>query len=155
MSNVLKSVASFFKSRRTNVTIGPRISVDYDIYTYVEDTKIAIKKQWEQLRKEIELHPECIQKQEWQRYRKGERQEKLILELEEVVIELEGPYYPDPDYVPAKPEPPKLEKERADETVDALLQQTSLIWAITHCSELKYRRLIQFLEATRITGKRN
>ena len=149
MTDILRNVVQFFKSRRTTATFGPKITVDYGLWTYNEDLKSAMKKQWEKLREELDLHPECIKEREWLRYREGERKEELTVELEDVVIKLIGSYYPDPDYQPAKPEPIKSEQERGNEAVDQLIRSTTMIWAITHCSWRKFEALINFLRATR------
>lgn len=155
MNDVLKRVANFFKSRRTEATVGPKIDVDYDIWTYCEDIKLALKKQWEELRKELDLHPECIEKQDWKRYREGERQESILINIEGVIITLDGPYYPDPDYKAPKPEPPKTDEERANEGVDQLLHSTNLVWVMTHCSRAKFETFIDFLRSGRMTRKRD
>lgn len=150
MSDTLKKIAGFLRSRRAEVTVGPDIEISYRVYARNEDVKLALKIQWEKLLKELDLHPRCIKERKWQSYSSdGTRHEEITIDIEGVIMKLSGPYYPDPDYEPAKPKPIKSEQERANESIDELITRTNTLWAITHCGWRKFEALINFLKATR------
>lgn len=154
MSEKLKSIVSFFRTRQISAKIRPKIQVDYEKWDYNDSVALALKNEWEALRKEIDANPSCIQKQEWSTWGSKMRQEKLTIEIEGVTLDLEGPHYPDPNYKSPEPEPIMSDEQRGNEAIDSSLHQTNLIWAITHCSSLKFEAFIDFVEATRKTRTR-
>ena len=140
----------FFKTRKVSATVSPTLEVSYAHWTSfaeIPDVEQALKRAWEQLRKELDSSQ--IKKQEWNKYREGYKQENLLVEIEGVLMELEGPYYPDPDYKPRPPETPKTREQQGNELLDQLLIQTQMLWSITHCSNEKFYAFINFLKATR------
>ena len=91
MTGALDSIVQFFKTRKTEAMVGPKIEVNYDRYEPNDDVGLALKKQWEVLRKELDSQPSLITSQEWRSYRPKMRQEKMTVEIDGVVMELEGP----------------------------------------------------------------
>ena len=148
---MFETIVKFFKTRLVSAKISPEIKIDYDRYDDNHDANLALKKEWEGLRKEIDLNPSSIKKQDWQNYRRGMKQEILTVEIEGVLLELEGPYYPDPDYKMPIPESQrrKTEEEIGNEGVDAIVGNYQFIQSLTHCSQFKFNTLIAFIEATR------
>jgi hypothetical protein len=154
----MEKVVEFFKGRKTVAKVGPKITVSYAYTTYsfpMDDVEVALHQQWEVLRPQLDQAPNCIKKTEWRTYRVGERQEHLSVEIEGVLMELEGPYYPDPDYV-AKPEErdTRTEEERANDMMDQMLQRTDWIWILEHCSTAKYHSFLDFVQASRLARTR-
>lgn len=156
MNDKLKNIVSFFKTRKISAEVGPEIEVDYHCYSSAnDDVKLALKAEWEKLRKEIDANPACIKEQEWNEYFSDRtRQETLTVDIDGVVLELKGPYYPNPNYSEPEPKPRISDEQQGNECVDGLLKQTNLIWAITHCSSVKFETFIDFVEATRKTRTR-
>lgn len=145
---MFESIVKFFKTRVTPINIQPKIEVDY--HSYDEDIEIILKKEWESLRKEINQEPSIIKKQEWNSgYSDAKRREKLTVEIDGVLLQLEGPYYHDPDYKKPEPQRAKSEEEHGNERVDEMIGNHSFIWGLTHCSQFKFNTLIAYLEATR------
>lgn len=146
-----EKIVNFFKSRKMTTEVGPSIKISYEHFTgiwEVPDVEEALKKAWERLRSELE--PTQIKKQRWNTYREGHKQETLLVEIEGVLLQLEGPYYADPEYKkPVQEEPPKTTTQKANELTDTLLSSTQVLWAITHCSEEKFYAFINFLKATK------
>jgi len=150
-----ENVINFFKSRKMTTEIGPGIEINYAHWTsFAEaaDVEETLKKAWEQLRSE--LGPTQIKKQEWNTYREGCKQERLLVEIEGVLLQLNGPYYRDPEYKPRPPEEPKTTTQTANELTDRLLKETNVLWAITHCSSEKFYTFINFLKATKETAQK-
>lgn len=147
----LENIVNFFRSRLTSLKISPNISVDYN--SWDDQIKLALKEQWEKLKEELRLHPNIIKEQKWSNgYSDGSRRENIVLDIEGVIMQLEGPYYPDPHYE----HPPiiiKTEEQKGNESIDGLITGTSMVWAITHCTELKFNTFMDFLKATRTTNK--
>ncbi len=148
---MLENIVNFFKSRLASVKISPRISIDYT--SWDDEIKLALKEQWEKLKEELKLHQNIIKEQKWSDgYSDGRRREDIVLEIDGVVMRLEGPYYPDPNYN----RPPiiiKTEEQQGNESIDHLITGTSMVQAITHCTELKFKTFIDFLKATRTANK--
>jgi len=153
LSEKLKSIVSFFKTRKISAEVGPKIKVDYQTwFSTNDDIALTLKAEWEKLRREIDANPTCIKEQKWHDYfTDGTRHEELTVDIDGVVLELEGPYYPNPNYKQPEPEPRISDEQKGNESIDNLLQRTHLIWAITHCSSLKFETFIDFVEATRKT----
>jgi hypothetical protein len=150
MSKIVRDIVQFFKTRKISAAVSPTIKVSYEHWTSFNETpdvEEALKKAWEGLRSQLEASQ--IKKQEWNTYREGYKQEELLVDIEGVLMELEGPYYPDPEYKPRSPEPLKTTEQSANETLDTLLQRTDVLWAITHCSNEKFYAFINFLKATK------
>jgi len=149
---MFERVIQFFRSRRTVANIQPKIEVDYHSWSYDQESlRLALKKQWELLLKELESDPSIIKSRKWSDYTTsdGERKEEIVLEIDGVVVNLEGPYYLDPEWKKPPLECPKTATERGNEAIDHLTRGTDMIWAITHCSKRKFEALIEFLKATR------
>lgn len=155
VSNLLKNAVEFFKTRQINAQISPKIQVSYEHwYPYnVDGVGVALMKEWEVLKAEIDKTPSCVKDRKWNTYRSGYKQEELTVEIDGVVMELKGAYYSDPDYKPYKQEEPKSILQQANESIDGAVRNTDIIWAITHCSNWKYDALIDFLNATRASIK--
>lgn len=150
MTGILDNIVGFFKTRQIIARVNPEIKVSYDRWDYEQDVAIALKKEWEKLKEEIDKNPSCIKVRKLNRYREGMVQEELTAEIEGVMLHLTGPYYPDSEYTPRPPEKPKSTIERGNEAVDELVRNTTIIWAITHCSDYKFSTLLEFLRATRM-----
>jgi len=146
---MFERVIQFFKSRKTVASVQPRIDVNY--WSYGDEAiSLELRKQWEALLKELESDPSIIKSREWSTYtHDGTRKEEIVIDLDGVIIKLEGPYYPDPDWTKPQPVSPKTETEKGNEAVDQLIARTEMLWGITHCSERKFEALIEFLKATR------
>lgn len=156
MSEVLKNIVSFFKTRLITAKVGPKIEIDYsgsNYYWALDDIALALAVEWKKLRAELNNNPSCIKKQKWNDYYSdGTRTEHLTVDIDGVVIELEGPHEPNSNFVKPPAEPIKSEEQRANEALDELIRSTSMMWAITHCSDMKHHTFIQFLNASRKTG---
>jgi len=147
---MFERVIKFFKSRRTVTTVQPKIEVDYVSFSYDDNIKLQLQKQWEALLKELESDPSIVKSRKWSMtHHDGTHKEEIVLDIDGVIIALDGPYYPDPDWKKPLSEPPKTETERGNEAVDVVMRATDMLWAVTHCSDRKFEALIEFLKATR------
>jgi hypothetical protein len=146
---MLEKIVKFFQSRTMSMEIQPTIRVSYS--SWEAEINLALKEEWEDLLKELDENPKIIKNRKWTSYSGDMRQEEMILQIDGIVIELTGPRYPDPKYVKPIPDPPKTQIESANESIDNFFGQGPIIWALTHCSEVKYEALIQFIKATRVT----
>jgi hypothetical protein len=155
----MEKVVEFFKARKTVAKVGPKIGISYSYTSYgfpVDDVEAALHAQWEVLRPQLDQAPNCVKKTEWTRYRTGYRQERLSVEIDGVMMELEGPYYPDPDYVPnLEQRDMRTEEERANDRMDRMLQQTDWLWILEHCSTAKYHSFLDFIQASRLARTRD
>ena len=156
MTEVLKNIVSFFKTRLITAKISPNIEIDYSTYYFAnKDVALSLAEGWKKLRVELDNNPGCIKEQKWNDfYSDGTRTEKLTVDIEGVVMTLTGPHEPNPNFKKPPAEPVKSEEQRANEALDQLIQSTSVIWAITHCSDIKHDAFIQFLNANRTTTSR-
>jgi len=151
---MFERVVQFFKSRKTTTSTQPHIEVSYSTFSYDDNIKLELVKQWEMLLRELESDPSIIKSRKWNTYQwDGTRKEEIVAVIDDVVIKLEGPYYPDPDYKKPPAMPPKTETERGNEAVDTMIS-ANMVWAVTHCSERKFEALIEFLKATRSSASR-
>lgn len=148
---MFEKVIEFFKSRKTTTTIQPEIKVDYICFLVGEDMRMELRKQWEGLLQQLSLEPSIVQSRKWSSYITfdGERREEIKICIDGVILKLEGPYYPDPDWVKPPIREPKSESEQGNEAIDGLLRTTNMTWALTHCSDRKFEAFIEFLKATR------
>lgn len=152
---MFENVVKFFKTRQISAKVSPEIRINYDVSYSNDDVSLALKKEWEGLRKEIGLNPSCIKKQDWKDYRTGQKQEALTVEIDGILLKLEGPYYPDSDYKKPEPQRAKTAEEQANEGVDEFVGSGCFIWNLTHCSQFKFNSLISFLEATRASRSKD
>lgn len=151
---MLSRIVDFFKSRQVSAKVGPKVTVDYEVWDAWDPKGPTLKREWEGLRAEIEsTKPSIVKEREWTRYRSGFKRENLMVEIEGVLMKLEGPYYPDEAYEKPPKEMPKSETETANETVDSLIQQTRILWSVGRCSDRKFDALLEFLRATRATRR--
>jgi hypothetical protein len=156
MSEILKNIVSFFKTRKITASVSPKIEVDYHYWGSNDDLVLALAEDWRKLRVELNNNPSCIKTQKWNDfYSDGMRAEVLTVDIEGVFMTLEGPSEPNPNFVKPQPRPIKSAEQQANESVDEIIRGTSIIPAITHCSDIKYRTLIAFLDASRQTSAKN
>ena len=153
MSEVLGNIIRFFKTRKIEAKVGPKIEIDYHDWGVVDDVALALNEAWKKLRVELNNNPSYIKEHRWNEYsRDGKRREELTVEIEGVVMKLRGPYEPDPHFVRLPAEPKISDEQRANEALDQVIRSTSVIWAITHCSDMKHHAFIEFLNASRKTS---
>lgn len=153
---MFERIVQFFKARKVTTAIQPKIEVDYGYYSYYHEAiELALKQQWEELLQELEAEPSLVKSREWSSYTTsdGKRHENIILEIDGVVLRLEGPYYADPDWKKPLPPTPKSEEQSANEAIDMAVARSDLLWAVSHCSQFKFNTFVQFIEATRASKK--
>jgi hypothetical protein len=147
---MFEKLVEFFQKRRVTTQIQPSIAVNYDPWSYDENVKLALKEQWEGLLKELE-RASHIKERKWSSSFGGKRRELIKVEIDGVIIDLTGSEYPDPEWKQPAPAGPKSDTERGNEDLDQLTQNSSLLWALSHCSDRKYEAYIEFVKATRAT----
>lgn len=154
---MFEKMVEFFKSRKVTALIQPKITVDYHPFSILNDESVtaSLREQWENLLQEIiSSDTKIVKERKWFDYQET-RQEKITVEIDGVTLKLEGPYYPNPNYIKPIAQMPKSDIERANENIDAMVVHSDLLNIITHCSERKYEALIEFIKATRATRSTN